>query len=102
MNVMKRCRLASAGIFQTLRSFDSRLLESQAVARPLLCGLIRKVPIVVAGRAVDELADDVGMPGVPSDFCRDLHHDLLQGDLLPLGRPPPNSARRIECQRVDG
>jgi hypothetical protein len=68
-----------------------------------LCGLIREVPIIVASRAVDKLADDVGMPRVPSDFYSDMHHDLLQGDLLPLRRPPPpNSARRIEGERVDG
>jgi hypothetical protein len=67
-----------------------------------LCGLIGEVPIIVAGRAVDELADDVGMSRVPSYFCRDMHHDLVQRDLLPLRRPPRNSARRIECERLNG
>jgi hypothetical protein len=61
-----------------------------------LCGLIREVPVIVAGRAVDELADDVGMACVPSDFCRDVHHDLVEGDLLPIRGPPWNSAWGVE------
>ena len=60
-------RLPRSCIIRTQRSFSGRLLESQAVARPLLCDLIGDVPIIVAGRAVDQLEDDVGMPSMPSD-----------------------------------
>jgi hypothetical protein len=41
------------------------------------------------------------MPSVASDFCRDMHHDLVQRDLLPVSRPvaqiiwPPT----IQCHR---
>jgi hypothetical protein len=75
----------------------------QAVGRPLIRGLIGEFPIIVAGCAVDQLAEDVGMSCVPSDFCSDVHHDLLEGDLLPLRRRPPrNSAWRIEGKGLDG
>ena len=48
------------------------------------------------GRAVDEFTDDVGMPRVPSDFNTDVHQDLMQGDVLPLGGPPRNPTGRVE------
>src|SRR4249919_1932788 len=110
MQVRRYCVLGGLAILRSLgscilrmmRSFRGRLLESLAVGRPLLCGLLGEVPIIVAGRAVDELPDDVGMSGMPGDFHRDMHHDLLQGDLVPLSRPPRNSAGRVERERFDG
>ena len=42
-----------AYIIGTLRSFGSRLLESQAIVGPLLRGLIGEVPVIVARRTVD-------------------------------------------------
>src|SRR5512133_103402 len=100
-NVSEASRWLGLPSSDTLRGFCGSLLQPRAVAGPLLCGLIGKVPIIVTCRAVDELADDVGMPRVPSNFCRDIHHDLLQGDLLAIRRPPRNSARRFERERLD-
>src|SRR3954452_2968497 len=62
---------------------------------------------VVAARpqprgAVHELADDVGMPGVPVRLGDDVHQNLLQGHLRAIARPPRHPADGLQRQRVDG
>ena len=96
-----RAAIPLSRVASSARCAASRPPSSRKRQSPTLCGLIGDVPVIVAGRAVDELADDVGMPRVPSDFCRDMHHDLLQGDLPSLRGPPRNSARRVERERLD-
>ena len=48
-----------------------------------------------ARRPVDELVDNIGMPGVPLSLRDHVHKDLVQCHLTLAARPPRYLARRV-------
>src|SRR6266550_2783770 len=65
-------------------------LEPAPVALPprLVAGRHVVVALTQAGRAVDELADDIGLPGVPVGLGDHVDQDLVQRHLAAALRPP--------------
>src|SRR5689334_24646696 len=60
------------------------------------------VALTQAGRAVDELADDIGLPGVPVGLGDHVDQDLVQGHLAAALRPPGDMADVVQRERADG
>src|SRR4051794_32170027 len=76
------------------------LLEAVHVRRPV--GL-RHVVVALPhpDRAVGELPDDVGVPGVPLRLGDHVHEHLVQGRVPALLRPPRHGAGGVQVERVD-
>jgi DNA-binding MarR family transcriptional regulator/GNAT superfamily N-acetyltransferase len=78
------------------------VLQLGAIAIPP--GLVARRQVVVllaySGGAVDELADEVGVPGVPVGLGHHVHQDLVQRDLTVVS-PPGHVANRVQAQRAD-
>jgi hypothetical protein len=60
------------------------------------------VPWALAGRTVDEFAQDVRVPQVVGTLGDDMDQNLMQGDVTPLLRPPGHHAGGIRWQGLDG
>ena len=60
----------------------------------------RHIVIVLAksGRSVDDLADDVGMPGVAVCLGNHMDEYPVEGHLALFGRPPGQPSERIQGQ----
>src|SRR5581483_6485704 len=80
-----------------------RPLKSTPVLLPP--GLVAWCQIVVAiaqaRGAVDELADDVGLPGVPVGLGDHVNQDLVQRHRAPLIGPPRDMTHGVQRQRAD-
>ena len=89
---------------RALAGLAGRALEPAPVALPP--GLVARSHVVVAfpqaGGAVDELADDVGLPGVPVGLGDHVDQDLVQRHLAPALRPPRHMTDRVQRERADG
>src|SRR4051794_10204632 len=79
-------------------------LQPVAVALPPSVVARRQVVVAVeqAGGSVDELANDVGVPGVPVRLGDRVHQEVLQRDPTVLRRPPRHVADGVEGQRING
>ena len=80
-----------------------RVLQPVPVAGPPRLVPRREVAVVGPdpGRPVDELADDVGVTGVPVGLGDHVHQDLVQRDLAAPLPPPRHVAGRVQGQRGD-
>jgi DNA-binding MarR family transcriptional regulator/GNAT superfamily N-acetyltransferase len=78
------------------------VLQPGSVALPPGPVARRQVVVLLAysGGAVDELADEVGVPGVPVGLGDHVHQDLVQRDLAVIP-PPGHAADRAQAQRAD-
>jgi DNA-binding MarR family transcriptional regulator/GNAT superfamily N-acetyltransferase len=80
-----------------------RVLQPVPVARPPRLVPGREVAVAgpYPGRPVDELADDVGVTGVPVGLGDHVHQDLVQCDLAAPLPPPGHVAEFVQGQRAD-
>ena len=80
-----------------------RVLQPVPVAHPPRLVPGREVAVVgpQPGRPVDELADDVGLAGVPVGLGDHVHQDPVQRDLTPPLLPPRYVAGCVQGQRAD-
>src|SRR5207244_1838672 len=58
------------------------------------------VALEQAGGAIDELAHDVRMTGMPLSLGGDVHHDAVERDIA-VFTPPRNMTHRLQRQLVD-
>jgi hypothetical protein len=79
-------------------------LEPAPVGLPprLVAGRHVVVARAQADRAVDELADDVGLPGVPVGLGDHVDQDLVQRHLAAVLRPPRDMTDVVQRERADG
>src|SRR5437764_10115464 len=83
---------------RSIRGLERYLLEPVAVGPPPPGVLLRHVRVVRAQsrRPVDQLADDVGMSGMPVGLGDDVDEDLVESDLTSLDRPPRHMTDGVE------
>jgi dipeptidase E len=95
-------RRAVAGLL--LAGLPCLALEPAPVALPPRTIARRHVVVAraQADRAVDELADDVGLPGVPVGLGDHVDQDLVQRHLAAVLRPPWHVAGGVQPERADG
>src|ERR1039457_4994004 len=81
-----------------------RAFHAVPVAFPPVLVTSRHVVVAVPqpGGPVDELADDVGLAGMPVGFGNDVDEALVQRPLPPLTRPPRHVPKCVQAQRADG
>src|SRR6202022_186622 len=88
---------------RTLAALERRALEAAPVALPPRLVARRHVVVAVTqtSGAVDELADDVGLPGMPVGLGDHVDQDLVERHLAPVIRPPRHMTDRIQRERAD-
>jgi hypothetical protein len=69
-------------------------------------GLVARGEVGAAGAvaegAIDELADEVGVAGVPAGLGGHADQDVVQGHLVIVGRPPGDVADGVQGQGAYG
>jgi hypothetical protein len=86
-----------------LGGLRSRLQPGAVGAPP---GLVLLGQVRAAGthprRTVQQLADEIGVPGVPVRLGHEVDEDLVEGDVTAAGPPPRDDPERVERQRRHG
>ena len=72
-----------------------------AVGEPPLTVMLWNVAVVrgVPDRTVDELSNEISVPGVAERFCDDVNEHVVEGD--GLISPPRHGSRGVKFQRLD-
>ena len=93
-----RCCDLSTGHDDVRGTVDPRAMSGPPVGVPLL-GKVG--PAAITHRSVDELPNDVRVPGVTVRVDRDVDDGELQRDVAPVFRPVGHAADGVERQLVD-